>query len=625
MLKYSTDLAIFRNCVRHYLLSVMSTVEEFHLMNIDQRLLKAISDLRWNVPTDIQQAVIPLILEKKNLSVQARTGSGKTAAFAIPIIHMILESKLLQAEQRTSALIITPTKELCDQITKDVKSLCKYASREVSVVDVAQSSDVDVLRPVLVEKPDIIVGTPFRILAQLHRKRLNFEDLAFLVVDEADLVLAFGYGKDIQELKSYLPKTHLQVILMSATLDETTKELRRSIHTGEWVRVELAEENFLPSNSRLTQYMISAEESSKYAILIAMIRLKLIRGKTMIFTNSIDRCYKLRIFLEEFGVQTVILNSELPIATRCHTVQQFNRGLYDYLLATDENDSADVTEPSKKHQRNFSKDREYGVSRGIDFKLVSNVINFDFPLTAKRYVHRVGRTARADQMGTALSFVSNAEEPRLIEVAALLTRGLQAEPGLSDKSTVDAVFKPYQFRLSEVDGFRYRAADIVGRISRKRIREARLKEIKMELINSERLKGYFADHAADYDALRHDKPLSTVAQPHLKDVPEYMVPPSLQALVRSSTRRTRSRQHFQKRKRSGKHDAPSTSAAGGQSVQEASGHIKLKQLRSHKTKMALARNPAKLAQIKTQLARRRKAANPLFSFGKKGQTSRKTK
>ncbi|VDN32735.1 unnamed protein product, partial [Dibothriocephalus latus] len=355
----------------------MSTVEEFHLMNIDQRLLKAISDLRWSVPTDIQQAVIPLMLEKKNLSVQARTGSGKTAAFSIPLIHMILESKLLQVEQTTSALIISPTKELCDQITKDIKSLCKYASREVSVVDVSQSSDVDVLRPVLIEKPDIIVGTPFRILAQLHRKRLHFEDLAFLVIDEADLVLAFGYGKDMQELKSYLPKTNMQVVLMSATLDETTKELRRSIYTGEWVRVELPEENFLPSDNRLTQYMISAEESSKYAILIAMIRLKLIRGKTMIFTNSIDRCYKLRIFLEEFGVQTVILNSELPIATRCHTVQQFNRGMYDYLLATDENDSADVAEPSKKPQschvilssRNYSKDAEYGVSRGIDFKL----------------------------------------------------------------------------------------------------------------------------------------------------------------------------------------------------------------------------------------------------------------
>ncbi|BHF59983.1 Probable ATP-dependent RNA helicase ddx56 [Sparganum proliferum] len=436
----------------------------------------------------------------------------------------------LQFEQRTSALIITPTKELCDQITKDIKSLCKYASRELSVVDVAQSSDVDILRPVLVEKPDIIVGTPFRILAQLHRKRLHFEDLSFLVVDEADLVLAFGY------------------------------------------------------------------------------------------------VFRLRIFLEEFGVQTVILNSELPVATRCHTVQQFNRGLYDYLLATDENDSTEVAEPSKKHQRNFPKDTEYGVSRGIDFKLVSNVINFDFPLTAKRYVHRVGRTARADQMGTALSFVSSAEEPRLVEVAALLTRGLPTGSGPSDKSAVDAVFKPYQFRLSEVDGFRYRAADIVGRISRKRIREARLKEIKMELINSERLKGYFADHAADYDALRHDKPLSAVAQPHLKDVPEYMVPPSLQNLVKSSTRRIRSRQRFRRNRRPNQQDTtPSSSAAAGHSGLEAPSHIKLKKLRSHKTKMALARNPAKLAQIKTQLARRRKAANPLFSFGKKGQTSKKAR
>lgn len=157
----------------------------------------------------------------------------------------------------------------------------------------------------MAEKPDIIIGTPFRVLAQLHRKRLDLGSLTYLVVDEADLIFTFGYEKNMHELRTFLPKKPIQVILMSATLDETTKSLRRSLKTGEWVRVELPEENFLPSASQLTQYMIryasivcanilscSAEESAKYAILISMIRLKLIRGKTIIFTNSIDRCYK---------------------------------------------------------------------------------------------------------------------------------------------------------------------------------------------------------------------------------------------------------------------------------------------------------------------------------------------
>ncbi len=111
-------------------------------------------------------------------------------------------------------------------------------------------------RPLLAEKPDIIIGTPFRILAQLHRKRLQLDGLTYLVVDEADLIFTFGYEKDMQEMKTFLPKKPIQVILMSATLDETTKSLRKSLRSGEWVRVELPEENFLPNESQLTQYMV---------------------------------------------------------------------------------------------------------------------------------------------------------------------------------------------------------------------------------------------------------------------------------------------------------------------------------------------------------------------------------
>ncbi|VDL27110.1 unnamed protein product [Hymenolepis diminuta] len=427
----------------------MSVVDQFHLMNLDQRLLSAISDLKWKQPTDIQQAVIPFALEKKSMCIQARTGSGKTGAFSIPIIHSILEKKMFQTEQKTSALILAPTKELCNQITKDTKMLCKYASRNVNILDLAQSDDADVLRqftnlnliPLLAEHPDIIVGTPSKVLDQLRLKRLNLDSLEHLVIDEADLVFVFGYQKQMQAIQQFLPKKPIQVIMMSATLDETALSLRSTFKVGEWVRIELPEEGFLPSESQLLQYVISAEESSKYAILISMIQLKLIRGHTLIFTNSIDRCYnytptpRLKLFLEEFGVKSVVLNSELPVASRCHTVNQFNRGLYDYLLATDENEAGTVDEaPNKSRFSKPAKDSEYGVSRGIDFKLVSNVLNFDFPLTAARYVHRVGRTARADQMGTAISFVNTTEEARLSDVAYFL---LQKDPSTLQSNKSD--------------------------------------------------------------------------------------------------------------------------------------------------------------------------------------------
>ncbi|KAL5967884.1 putative ATP-dependent RNA helicase DDX56 [Taenia solium] len=587
----------------------MSLVEQFHLMNLDQRLLSAIADLNWERPTDIQQAVIPLALEKKSLCVQARTGSGKTGAFSIPIIQSILETKILKSEQSTSALILAPTRELCSQISKDMKSLCKYASKDVNVLDLAQLDDIDVLRPLLAENPDIVIGTPLKVSEQLLRKCLVLDALEHLVVDEADLVFVFGYEKQMQALQTFLPKKSIQVILMSATLDETTSSLRGFLKLSEWVRIELPEENFLPSESQLAQYVISADESSKYAILISMIQLKLIRGRTIIFTNSIDRCYKLKLFLEEFGVKSVVLNSELPVASRCHTVHQFNRGLYEYLLATDEDDSGRVTNVSKRNKfMKPVKDAEYGVSRGIDFKLVSNVLNFDFPLTAKRYVHRVGRTARADQMGTAISFVNSSEESQLSKVANLLLQKEASNPhsDQTNKSAVDLIFRPYQFRLSEVDGFRYRAMDVAGKITRKRIREARLKEIKLELMNSERLKSYFEDHSADMDALRHDKPLSSSHQAHLKDVPAYMVPQTLQALIRGSNQRVRDRQRY----RPANWAKEQQRSIGKAKVSTSVGHdaaekpIRMHQLRRHRTKMAIARNPAKVAQIKRQMARK---------------------
>ncbi|VDO85056.1 unnamed protein product [Schistosoma curassoni] len=130
-------------------------------------------------------------------------------------------------------------------------------------------------------------------------------------------------------------------------------------------------------------------------------------------------------------------------------------------------------------------------------------------------------------MGTALSFVSKLEEGRLADVEALLNpagaaAAVKSGVASEKKDFASSIFRPYQFRLSEVDGFRYRAADVMRHITRKVVREARLKEIKLELLNSERLKGYFQDHIPDLEALRHDKPLKHVAQPHLKDVPDYL-------------------------------------------------------------------------------------------------------
>lgn len=175
---------------------------------------------------------------------------------------------------------------------------------------------------------------------------------------------------------------------------------------------------------------------------------------------------------------------------------------------------------AKKGKR--KKDKESGVARGIDFQNVSNVINFDFPRDIDSYIHRVGRTARGTNKGTALSFFNLEEKPRVKQV----------EHELKHTYGQESLFKTYAFKLEEIEGFRYRARDVWKAATRIAVRETRLKELKQEVINCEKLRSYFQDNPKDLQALRQDKALHTLKlQPHLKNVPEYIVPPTLKKLI----------------------------------------------------------------------------------------------
>ncbi|VEN38034.1 unnamed protein product [Callosobruchus maculatus] len=507
----------------------------FHEMELDDRILKGIAKLGWYQPTMIQEKAIPLLLEGKDVLVRARTGSGKTAAFAIPVIQKILNSKQRAAEQEIKALILTPSKELCHQICTVIKDLTIKCSREVRCLDIAPQVDLSVQRPLLVEKPDIIVGTPSRTLQHIKAGNLNLKtSLEMLVVDEADLVFSFGYEDEIKKLMTYLPKLY-QAILASATLSEDVKNLK-SLILHNPVTLKLEEPDLAPA-SQLTHYHLYAEEMDKAAILCSLLKLHLIRGKTIIFVNTVDKCYKIKLFLEQFAIRTCVLNSELPAAIRCHSVNQFNQGIYDIIVASDEKSLEDPgvkkEEPVKKSKRR--KDKESGVSRGIDFQCVANVINFDFPLDTQSYIHRAGRTARGNNQGSVLSFVSLKEKVLLDKVEKKIRQGENDE----------SVFKTYHFKLDEVEAFRYRAKDAWKAVTRIAVREARLKEIKMEIFNCQKLKSYFEDNPTDLNILRHDKALHTVkVQQHLADVPEYMVPPTLKSLTGITRKGKRKREHF---------------------------------------------------------------------------------
>ncbi|KAL4120834.1 hypothetical protein QTP88_013452 [Uroleucon formosanum] len=495
----------------------------FHQMNIDDRILKAIANQGWTEPTLVQERGIPLLLEGKDMLVRARTGSGKTAAFVIPVIQKILEFKDINADTYcTQALILAPSKELCNQIFKNILQLTIKCSRDVKCVDISGQIDMKEQQPLLNIPPDVIVATPARALLHLQGKNMTLKKLQTLVVDEADLVFSFGFEEEIKEVIKFLPKTY-QAVLASATLSEDVLALKKLLLRNA-ITLKLQEPDLAPL-SQLTHYKLNAEEEDKAVILYCCFKLKLVKGKTIVFVNSVDKCYKLKLFLEQFGIHTCVLNSELPASCRCHTINQFNDNIYDIILASDEkflDEEHEITstKPSKRKH-----DKEFSIARGIDFQFVSIVINFDFPQDIYSYIHRVGRTARGKNKGTAISFLNIREQNLLKDVEDYIKKGISEQ---------NDIFQDFNFKLEEVEGFRYRAKDAWRAVTKIAVREARLKEIKFEMLNSKKLKRYFQENPRDLLSLRHDKALHTVKlQDHMSDVPDYMVPTSLKEYLKT--------------------------------------------------------------------------------------------
>uniref|UniRef100_A0A8C2IWP2 Probable ATP-dependent RNA helicase DDX56 n=1 Tax=Cyprinus carpio TaxID=7962 RepID=A0A8C2IWP2_CYPCA len=503
----------------------------FHEMGLDDRILKALADLGWSQPTLIQEKAIPLALEGKDLLARARTGSGKTAAYAIPLIQRILTSKQTVREQAIRALVLVPTKELGQQVQTMIRQLTAFCSRDVRVADISGKADISAQKPILMEKPDIVVSTPSRVQAHINAQNLQLQtSLEMLVIDEADLLFSFGFEADLKSLLCHLPKIY-QAFLMSATLNDDVQALKELVlHNPVMLKLQGSQ---LPDSSQLQQYSVRCEEEDKFLLIYTLLKLGLVQGKSLVFVRDVDRCYRLKLFLEQFSIPACVLNSELPIHSRCHIISQFNQGFYNYIIATDEQGlenparhSQKTPEKGKKKKKK-GKDKEYGVSRGIDFHNVSNVINFDFPASVESYIHRVGRTARADNPGSALSFISHTELQMLAEV----------ENTLTGDGSHDSVLKPYGFKMEEIEGFRYRCRVCL-------CPHAALKPCLCFWLTEESLvsgvfkRTYFEDNPRDLQLLRHDKDLHpAVIKPHLKNVPDYLIPTALKSLVNPLKRR----------------------------------------------------------------------------------------
>uniref|UniRef100_A0A8V5HGL1 RNA helicase n=1 Tax=Melopsittacus undulatus TaxID=13146 RepID=A0A8V5HGL1_MELUD len=477
----------------------------FEHMGLDPRLLRAVSELGWGRPTAVQAQALPLALEGRDLLVRARTGSGKTGAYGLGLLQHVL--RVAQAvPQAVRALVLVPSRELSLQVLRCLRRLA--AATDVRVAELGDG-DPAALRPVLAAQPDVLVGTPGRVLAQLNAHTLVLRhSLELLVLDEADLLLGFGCLEDIKALLCHLPKIY-QALLMSATFSPDVEALKELVLHNP-VRLCPAQAP-LPGPAQLRQLVLrcgTAED--KVLVLVALLRLRLLRGRALLFVSSLPRCYRLKLLLEQFGIGACVLNPELPARSRCHIIAQFNRGIYDYIVATDE--EAPGPEPVPEPEPKKATDPEFSAARGIDFQDVAAVINFDVPVTVEAYIHRVGRTARADNPGTALTLALPDEEENM----ARIEDALAADNG-------ESMLQPYKFCMEEIEGLRYRCRDAMRAVTKQAVKEARLREIKDELLNSEKLKVYFEDNPRDLHVLRHDRPLHpAVVQPHLRNVPDYL-------------------------------------------------------------------------------------------------------
>ncbi|KAI1273640.1 ATP-dependent RNA helicase DBP9 [Xylaria sp. FL0933] len=531
---------------------------------LDSRILTAIAGQSFHKPTTPQALAIPQILDGKSLVLRAKTGSGKTLCYLLPMIERILRNKKTDRSS-TSALVLVPTRELADQVLRAIETFTAFCQKDVRAIKLSEQLPDEVVRSMLASTPHIVVATPSRACSSIKLSSW-VSHLKMLVIDEADLVLSYGYDEDLTTLAASIPKG-VQTVLTSATLSSDVDHLKNRFCKNPAV-LDLNEPD--AEGEGITQYFVECGEDDKFLLIYVLLKLKLIRGKCLIFVaDDVDRSYRLKLYLEQFGIRSAVLNSQLPIASRVHTVQQFNQGLFDILISSDEmevlgdetdpvgdNNETTVTPgsdgqdsskqpdskitqtpPPKKKRKPSRRDKDYGVSRGIDFRNVAIVVNFDCPSTARSYAHRIGRTARAGQTGTALTIVVPSEKFRK-HIPTSIPSAENDERTLSKIKKQQAAsgkeLKPWHFDWKTLEGFRYRVNDAIRAVTKVAVREARMREIRQELLKSDKLQRRFEENPAELHALRHDGQLrSARTQPHLKDVPDYLLPEGKKNLTAS--------------------------------------------------------------------------------------------
>lgn len=366
----------------------------FDEVDLHEDILDALWDMNFEEMTPVQEATIPVILEGRDVIGCAQTGTGKTAAYTLPLLNRILEEG--NPENKVLSVIIVPTRELAQQIDQQFQGFSYYAPISTTVVyGGGDGKGWDVQKRGMLMGADVVIATPGRMISHLQNSGVDLSHVKYLILDEADRMLDMGFFDDIMKIVGTMPKER-QTLLFSATLPPKIRQLAKQI-LRDPAEISIA---ISKPNEAIDQSIYVCYENQKMEIIRHLFEGKELSQKTIIFSSSKQKVKELAYALKRMKYRAAAMHSDLEQTQREEVMLDFKNGKIDLLVATDV------------------------VSRGIDIQDIGTVINFDVPHDPEDYIHRIGRTARASATGRAITFVSETEQGKFHRIEELIERDI---------------------------------------------------------------------------------------------------------------------------------------------------------------------------------------------------------
>jgi len=369
----------------------------FESLGLAPFLLRALAEQGYETPTPIQEQAIPLALEGRDLLAGAQTGTGKTAAFGLPLLqHLGTNPQAVDGPRRPRALVLTPTRELATQVHDSLRGYSKYLRIPSACIygGVGMGNQFDVLRRGVA----LLVACPGRLIDHIERRSVDLSGIEILVLDEADRMLDMGFLPSIKKILAKLPRQNRQTLLFSATFEESIKQLALEFMRNP-EQIQVTPKNTVAEN---ISHRVHPVDGPRKRELLLHLLAQDSREQTLVFGRTKHGCDKLAMFLDKSGIKTAAIHGNKSQGQRLRALGDFKAGRVTVLVATDI------------------------AARGIDIDDVSHVFNFDMPVTADTYLHRIGRTGRAGKKGIAISLVEAHDNMLLGRISRYIKEPLKA-------------------------------------------------------------------------------------------------------------------------------------------------------------------------------------------------------